>query len=326
MASSTTEPDDSFYEELNADFSGSLGELKTDNPDDDRFQRQWVHLSPDKSEFKKTVETVLCVHGRKSKTDPTPMTLVVFGVELNCHARDFRFQSVRIWVGFHEDEKADPPNSTPVKPAVVAYAPWVQQRRWNASDATITNTKGVGSTVGAEQVAKVELSGNLERQIEFTRLHFDRGTASRRVDPRSGRIFGVEWYCEQNDLQKHGVEPYFLVGILVQRATGDADKPTTFSATFDMRIEAGFLHDMRQGFRRAFRLRRPEDAPIYFDPSRPPAPHGLQDKGLSLLSDIDPENLGGLAVKDHLSKLLEPKEGMKLAAFKPMDPPKPPDE
>ncbi|KAH7308588.1 hypothetical protein B0I35DRAFT_442252 [Stachybotrys elegans] len=313
------ETDDCFYQELDTDFSRSLGELKTDNPDDDRFQRQFVHLSPVKSKFKKTVETVLCVHGQKSEAEPgVPMTLLVLGVQLNCHGRDFRFQSVTVRLEFGEDDKADLPNAAPANAKVVAFAPWVQERRWNQSDASITDTKGGGAALGVEQMAKAELSATLERQIAYTRTHFDRGTASRLADERTGRVHGVEWYCEQNKLQNLGVEPYFLLAVLVERASAAA----TFSATYNMRIEAGFMYDLRQGIRTAFRLRRPEDAPLYYDPSRPPQANGLEDKGISLLAKVDPKNLGALAAGSQLSKILDPDEGLRLSAFEPLQPPK----
>ncbi|CAG9981144.1 unnamed protein product [Clonostachys byssicola] len=314
--------DDYFYQETNADFSRNLGELKTDNPEGNRFQRQFPHLSDVKSKFKKTVETVLCVHGQKSEKEPgVPMTLLVLGVQLNCHKRDFRFQSVKIWLEFGEDDKADPPNAVPANAKVVAFAPWAQERRWNENDGSITNKKGGTAGVGAEQIAKIELSGTMEHQIAYTRKYFDRGTASRIADEHTGRVYGVEWYCEQNKLQKFGVKPYFLLAVLVERASA-----ATFSATYKMRIEAGFMHDLGQGIRSAFRLRRPEDAPLYYDPSLPPQAHGLEDEGISLLAKVDSKNLGALAVGDQLSKFVDPDEGALSVAFEPLQPPKEDDD
>jgi hypothetical protein len=41
-----------------------------------------------------------------------------------------------------------------------------------------------------------------------------------------------------------------------------------FQGVFDMRVEAGLEHDIVERIRRCFRLMRPEDDPIFFDPSR----------------------------------------------------------
>jgi hypothetical protein len=224
------------------------------------------------------------------------MTLLVLGVNLTCHAKTFRYQSVRIWLGFHEDDKADPPPTTKASPAVVAYAPFVVEERWNERKVNVKETRGPGATVGVDYVGKNE--GNAIKGMEFSYMgeHFDKGTADRLIEKETGRVYGVEWYCEQNDLQKFGVKPHFHLAILLSRSHNEQNKPITFSAVLDMRIEAGFMHDINQGVRRAFRLRKPEDAPIYFDPSRvEPQVHGLQEKGASLLEKVKKNKLGDLA-------------------------------
>ncbi|KAI5918249.1 hypothetical protein F4810DRAFT_693230 [Camillea tinctor] len=94
--------DDFFYEDLDPDFDGSLGAFQTGNPIDNRFQRQFIRISPERSKFKKKVESVLCVHGWKNEDRREPMTLVVFSVSLYCTKPDYRYESVEIWLTFDE--------------------------------------------------------------------------------------------------------------------------------------------------------------------------------------------------------------------------------
>jgi hypothetical protein len=134
-----------------------------------------------------------------AKTDP--MTLIVLSVSLHCHAQDFRFQSVRMWFAFAEDDCSGAPNKEAAAPEVVAYAPFVAPQSWNPSDEGIESTTGTNAAIGVEYYAK----GNFERKNEvkqsFTRTHFDRGSADWMVD-EDQRTNGVNWYCEQNDLKK----------------------------------------------------------------------------------------------------------------------------
>lgn len=117
--------DPSLYEELDPESSETLGAFKITNPDADQFQRPMILVSPKESNFKKTVELVLCIHGWEDPSKKVPMTLVVLGVNLFSHARDFRIQSVRIWLSFGEDETR-PTNLAAARPVVVAYAPFVR--------------------------------------------------------------------------------------------------------------------------------------------------------------------------------------------------------
>lgn len=121
-----------FYEEptleLLDSFKTTLG---------NRFQRQMIHLSPIESKLKKTVELVLCVHGWRIPDRRDPMTLIVLGVSLSCHARNFRFQSFQIRLGFGEDDQCNPADAIKACPQVVAYAPFVQEERWNGTTANV---------------------------------------------------------------------------------------------------------------------------------------------------------------------------------------------
>ncbi|KUI69797.1 hypothetical protein VM1G_04803 [Cytospora mali] len=312
--------DDSFYEELNADFSGSLGSLKTNNPEGDRFQRPFIHLSPEKSKFRKTVEPVLCVHGWKEGGSGKPMTLLIIGVHLTCHDKDFRFQTVKIRLAFHEDDKADPPNAEKAEPRVVAYAPWVQQKIWGETDENIEETTEYSGAAGVDKVVQLDLDAKKGRKRTFTRKHFDRGTADRLIDQKTFRIYGVEWFCQQNSLQTYGVQPYFHLAVLLERSHTKTGDGITFRAVYDMRVEAGFKHDVQQGLRRVFRLFRPEDAPVYFDPSIDHEGSGLEGYGTDILKKIDKDNLGILAEKGKLSSLLE-LDTKTLQGLDPMQPP-----
>lgn len=311
-----------FYEDESVDWSSITGGLKTSNPDADRYHRHFVHKEKDKSEFKKTVEMVLCVHGWKTPAKTEPMTLLILGVNLTCHAQDSRYQSVRIWLKFHEDDKAVPPNAESASPTVVAYAPWVQEKLWGGSPENVKNRQEYTVTTGVEHIAKLEGSAMRGKESSVVRGHFDRGTADSLFDDRTDRIYGVEWYCEQNKKQNYGIQPYFHIAVLLDRSHTTAGEPITFKAVYDMEIEAGFRHGIEQGIRRIFRLGKPEDEPIYFDPSAQPIGRG---KGFKILQKIETDykdRLGDLAEDDLLTKLLDPVEA-RLPGLDPMMPPAP---
>ncbi|PNP52251.1 hypothetical protein THARTR1_07460 [Trichoderma harzianum] len=306
--------EDYLYEEENSHLSDSLGGFKTSNPIGTHVQRQMISVSEEKSRFKKTVELVLCVHGWKSPDRKDPMTLIVLGVNLSCHVRNIRFQSVQIKLKFHEDDKRDPADLAKAHPQVAAYAPFVQQKLWNTTVAHVIDTNQYGGKVGVDQVGQAEVSVNKSSEVSYTRQHFDRGSAHPLYNDRTGRIYGVEWFCEQNNQQDYGVMPNFHLAVLLQRSH-DGDRPLSFRAIFDMRAEAGFRHDIEQGLRRAFRGLRPEDDPVYFDPSKEkPDAYGV---GVKLLESIQVDNLGALAEGMLLSKLIGSAGGA-LAGLEPM--------
>ncbi|KAL6795509.1 hypothetical protein J3E68DRAFT_404480 [Trichoderma sp. SZMC 28012] len=310
--------DNCLYEELNPDFSDSLGGFKTSNPDGNRFQRQMVHVSSVKSRFKKTVELILCCHGWRNPDRKDPMTLIVLGVNLSCHDRSSRFQSVKIRLQFDEDDKRDPSDAFKAYPQVVAYAPFVQQERWNTTIANVKDNNGYGGKLGVNYFGQAEVSKNKSSEISYIRTHFDRGSADRLYDERTGRIYGVEWFCEQNKLENYGVMPNFHLAVLLERSHHE-DRAISFKAEFDMRTEAGFMHDFEQGLRRAFRRRKPEDDPVYFDPSKgKPDVYGVAGVGEQLLESIDIDNLGALAEGKLLSKLID-SVGGSLPGLEPME-------
>ncbi|KAK5997910.1 hypothetical protein PT974_00276 [Cladobotryum mycophilum] len=312
---------DNFYEDLDPDFDQSLGAFKTSNPTDNRYQRQFIRISKQRSEFKKTVELVLCVHGWKRPDKKEPMTLIILGVYLKCHAKNFRYQSVRIGLSFHEDDKADPSKAVEASPQVVAYAPFVREQRWNVTSSSNEDAHSYGASLGGGQFVTLDANAKKEASVSYTRKHFDKGTADRLYDENTGRVYGVEWYCEQNQLEQYGVEPHFHLAVLVDRKHDANNNPVTYSAIFDMKIEAGFAHDFRQEIRRLFRLRKPEDDPIYFDPSREePQVHGLDGVGKKLLEKIKIDNLGELAEGEELSQLLNI-PGMTFSGLEAMSPP-----
>ncbi|KAF4311834.1 hypothetical protein GTA08_BOTSDO12628 [Botryosphaeria dothidea] len=203
--------DPSLYEVLGPESSETLGAFKITNPDADQFQRPMILVSPKDSNFKKTVELVLCIHGWEDPSKKVPMTLVVLGVNLFSHARDFRIQSVRIWLSFGEDETR-PPNLAAARPVVVAYAPFVRQEHGNSSEAENTENPSYAASVGVSYVANVEGTASRKDTVSYTRRHFDKGSAQRTYDERAGRVHGVEWYYEQNSMQSasalHPLNPY----------------------------------------------------------------------------------------------------------------------
>ncbi|KAK7701803.1 hypothetical protein SLS57_011608, partial [Botryosphaeria dothidea] len=264
--------DPSLYEELDPESSETLGAFKITNPDADQFQRPMILVSPKESNFKKTVELVLCIHGWEDPSKKVPMTLVVLGVNLFSHARDFRIQSVRIWLSFEAENTENP-----------SYA----------------------ASVGVSYVANVEGTASREDTVSYTRRHFDKGPAQRTYDERAGRVHGVEWYYEQNSVQRYGVKPNFHVAALVKRSPQEGPESSTFTANFDMQVKAGLMHDFNEGHRRIFRLEWPEDDPLFFDPERILMVNGVDGTGRALLTRIQIDNLGALAEGEMMSKLVD---------------------
>lgn len=308
--------DPSLYEVLGPESSETLGAFKITNPDADQFQRPMILVSPKDSNFKKTVELVLCIHGWEDPSKKVPMTLVVLGVNLFSHARDFRIQSVRIWLSFGEDETR-PPNLAAARPVVVAYAPFVRQEHGNSSEAENTENPSYAASVGVSYVANVEGTASRKDTVSYTRRHFDKGSAQRTYDERAGRVHGVEWYYEQNSMQRYGVKPNFHLAALVKRSPQEGPESSIFTACFDMRAEAGFMHNFNEGYRRVFRLKRPEDYPLLFDPERTLLMNGVNGTGKALLERIQIDNLGALADGEMLSKLVDFASGL-LPGLEPM--------
>ncbi|UKZ73680.1 hypothetical protein TrVFT333_001330 [Trichoderma virens FT-333] len=245
------------------------------------------------------------------------MTLIVLGVNLSCHKRDFRFQSLQIGLRFGEDDQRDAVDTVEACPQVVAYAPFVQEERWNTTAANVNASREYGGSLGVKQFGQTEMSASRKAEVSYMRKHFDRGSAHRLYDDRTGRIYGVEWYCEQNKLENYGVLPNFHLAVLIKRSH-DGDRPISFRAEFDMWTEAGFKHDFEQGLRRAFRRLRPADDPVYFDPSKEkPDVYGVAGVGQKLLESIKIDNLGALAEGKELSKLID-SAGGSLAGLEPM--------
>ncbi|KAK4099056.1 hypothetical protein N658DRAFT_517658 [Parathielavia hyrcaniae] len=303
---------------MNPDFEDTLGAFKTPNPKSNRLQRRFIHLSSEKSRFRKTVETVLVVHGWETEAKKQPMSLIVLSVRLNCHAANFRIQSARMWFAFYEDDKASPPNTEEAAPEVVTFAPFVEQKITNVTPEVREVTNAFGGKLGPPETF---MSGGVEasRAVKsgYTRQHFDRGTADCLV--RDDRVYGVNWFCEQNKLTKYGVNPHFHVAVLLKREHTKADnKAISFSGVFDMRIEAGLIHDFNNGIRRAFRLGKPEDEAIYYDPNQSAQTGGFEGVGQELKANVEENNLGKLAGKGGLSRLLDPKQI--LSGLEPMAP------
>ncbi|UKZ47107.1 hypothetical protein TrVGV298_001321 [Trichoderma virens] len=296
--------DNSLYEELNPDVSASLGAFKTSNPHDGRFQRPNIHVSSTKSKFKKTVELILCVHGWENPDKKEPMTLIVLGVNLSCHDLNSRFQSVTIKLKFDEDDTSHPANTAKANPQVVAYAPFVQQKRWNHTTATVTENRESGGDLGVDKYVQAKVSANNSSEFSYVREYFDRGSAHPIYDKQTRRLRGVEWYCEQNEQQEYGVMPNFHLAVLLKRSH-DEDRAIPFKAKFEMRTEAGSRYDFEQGLRRVFRGLKPEDDPVYFDPSRDPDVNGVAGVGQRLFESIQIDNLGALAEGQFLSKLVD---------------------
>lgn len=119
---------------------------------------------------------------------------------------------------------------------------------------------------------------------------------------------------------RFGVQPQFHLAVLIKRQHTEAGKPIPFSSVFDMRTEAGFIHDFQERRRRLFRLGKPEDEAINYHPDMEDQVQGSNGSGDRLLAKIDKENLGKLIGGpdgNWLSGLIDPTG--KLSGLDPMD-------
>lgn len=192
LQTATTAEEDALYEVEDPDFDDVIGGFKTNNPKDNRWQRPYIHVSSKMSRFKRTVQMILCLHGWEDSSKTQPMTLLIFAVNLNCHSRDFRFQSVRMWLTFDEDRKAKPPNVEKASPTVVGFAPFVMDESWNYSTEGIVEKTAYGGELGVEYVVAPKINANQEIERSYTRKHFDRGSADPLIDEEQ-RFYGVNW-------------------------------------------------------------------------------------------------------------------------------------
>ena len=88
-----------------------------------------------------------------------------------------------------------------------------------------------------------------------------------------------------------------------------------------MRVEAGFVHDFRESRRRFFRLGKPEDEAIYYDPNMEDQIYGLNGAGEKLKTKVKKENLGELiggTDGNWLSAFIDPTGD--LSGLEPMQP------
>lgn len=110
--------------------------------------------------------------------------------------------------------------------------------------------------------------------------------------------------------------------MLIKRQHKKADnEPISFSGEFDMRVEAGFIHDFEERRRRIFRLGKPEDKAIYYDPKMEDQIHGLNSDGEKLRAKVKKEHLGELIGGPNgnwLSALIDPTGN--LSGLEPMQP------
>ncbi|KAI0439693.1 hypothetical protein F4803DRAFT_553847 [Xylaria telfairii] len=251
------------YEEFRPDFEDVLGAFRTKNPAGNRSE------TPAKT---------------------VPMTLIVYGVGLNCHAPEFRIRSVRMWLAFYEDDKADAPNKELAAPELVAWAPFVQQNQCGESEETIEEKTTISGTAGIDYVANADANLGKEITSSYTRKRFDHGSTDRLN--HDYKTYGINWCCEQNNLQRYGVKPNFHIAVLVKRSHTTANKSITFKAIFDIRIDAGLSHDLEQRCRRAFRLWKPEDEPMYYDPAMKNQVGGPEGSGEAIYKKAKKDSLG----------------------------------
>ena len=283
------------------------GETKTNNFPPNQPQRDVVTYRDVTSDFSVSVQMSLCVHGWEKPDRKQAMSLMVFDYEMIYTKRNHFVKSVKTVFTF--DEAAYPAEARsgegPANPAVVAYAPFEREMRWNKTEADVKDGVHADAKFGVDYGASAELSGGREKEVSHTQKFFTRGQAGRQYNNKTGNWNRVVWFLQQNESQGDGVPSTFSVAILVKRASN-----ANFKGSFFIRIEAGRWENWNSGWRRIFS--KPEDGPINFDPER----EEMGQKWETHKDKIFQDKLGLLEEDGKLTKLVEI-WGLDLGSFAP---------
>jgi hypothetical protein len=267
------------HEVLDPEENQGEGEFKTKNPATNRWQRTKVHVENKKSKFNKTVEMALCVHGYEEENQKQPMSLVVFRLHFSCGGSSARYKSATVWFDFYENEGNK--EGTQAQPAVVAYAPFNKNARWNIVKADLRRQIELGGELGAEYIASLKATASAQWEIKYEGKYFDEGAANPNYNDKKGITEGVKWDLKAKklpDKESSAVEPDILVAILLKRNETSTGGAIPFSMLYDSRLEGGLQHDIMQGIHRILVPWKPEDEAIYFDPTLPD--HVFGDDGV----------------------------------------------
>ncbi|KAL7919915.1 hypothetical protein ACQKWADRAFT_329266 [Trichoderma austrokoningii] len=185
-----------------------------------------------------TVDGEKAVHGQE-------MTLVVLKIVLASSDAKGKFARAEVAIEFE-----DPTAGSENEPTVVAWAPFRNSERWNASQAQRTKTekKDGHASLG---YSGVELSGGWSREssVSWDQMSFDKGTAHARISLTTQRRNGVTWMLEHNKLQNSGVTPEFWATVLLSRLTAEP-----YLVKFRIDACAGSMEDFANKTRSFFGL------------------------------------------------------------------------
>ena len=282
------------------------GSFKTRNPENNKWQRQYVHIETKQSKFKKTVEMVLCVHGWENSSRSQAMSLLVFRLQFSCTDSSSRYKTASVSFDFGNYEDKASGQTDKATPNVVAYGPFNKTTRWNDVKADLKRNLNGGGEVGVDYMANAKMNAAVQWEISYQGKYFDEGSSYPIYDDKTAVTKGVEWHLKGKklpDSASQAIEPDLLVAVLLKRDSMPNGEGIPFTGTFNMRLEAGLLHDLQQGRRRFFVPWKPEDEAMNFDPSC--ADHVRGDDGNNCMKKIDKENLGKLASGNVLTALCE---------------------
>jgi hypothetical protein len=268
------------------------GELKTRNVPSDEIQRPVITDRED-SMFTVYVELVGCVHGTLTPGG-SPASLIIFQYEIHCRQDKNVVRSVDTNFEFSQTGWGTP--------SVIAYGPYIQ-RRFNATTGTVSHQRGLEVAVGAEfdpAMAGAKYSVQQERSHE--QQYFDKIDSGRHHNESEKRHYSVWWRYTHNSDQNHGVVPAFRTAMLLKR-----DDMDPFSATFTIKLDAGFQYGVSQKLKYIFSKREVDDI-INFDPKAEPWPNGTM---------IDSTSLGNLARDAMLDSKLTPIWGVDIGTGTP---------
>lgn len=240
------------------------------------------HESSD-SYFNVTTKLTTCIHGSLAVPEEgkasIPATLLV--LEYDFYPKPgHRFTNIYTSISFRNVQGIAKKKTVP--PKVIAYAPFPRPRLFQRDLQLVKRDRGVSGKLGVDGGLPVdaELEGHKSTNKAHLQEFFAKGYGGTNPNKDSDVHGTVWWSLEENSLQKHGVLPKLVVGVLIERAN-DSD----FLGDFNLDVHGTFDSGWRGVGQRVLSFIRSErlDKPVKFSPKT----QKLQDN----TSGIDPLSL-----------------------------------
>lgn len=160
------------------------------------LRRRTLPILNEQSQFKTTVELVVCAH--KLKGHGENATLMIYRVRLNS-PQTSRFRSARWSFTFTTRD----PGQTPTSTEALAWAPFNTQDRLAPSDVDFISS--LGGSFGVEVSGKEELVVGKKWESDFKQKFYGSAESHPQYNKDTGAITGVEWNIAEAKQQQGGI-------------------------------------------------------------------------------------------------------------------------